>query len=105
MNINPLEFVKNLQQMQDQMQGVQDKLKDLKAEGSAGGDLVKVVINGKMEIEDIKIDPMAVDPRDVSMLEELILSAIEGATGAIKEKIQKEVSTDTLSQMFSGLNT
>jgi len=105
MNINPLEFVKNLQQMQDQMQGVQDKLKDLKAEGSAGGDLVKVVINGKMEIEDIKIDPVAVDPRDVPMLEELILSAIEGATGAIKEKIQKEVSTDTLSQMLSGLNT
>ncbi|MBN2627334.1 MAG: YbaB/EbfC family nucleoid-associated protein [Spirochaetales bacterium] len=103
--MNPLEFVKNLQQMQDQMQGVQDKLKDLKAEGSAGGDLVKVVINGKMEIEDIKIDPVAVDPRDVPMLEELILSAIEGATGAIKEKIQKEVSTDTLSQMLSGLNT
>ncbi len=105
MNINPLDFVKNLQQMQDQMKDVQDKLKDLKAEGSAGGELVRVVINGKMEIEDIKIDPIAVDPRDVPMLEALILSAIEGATGAIKEKIQREVSTDTLSQLFSGMNT
>ncbi len=103
MNFNPMDLMKNLSQMQEQMKDVQEKLKDVKAEGAAGGDLVKVVMNGKMEVEDIKIDPIAVDPRDVAMLEELILSAIEGATQSIKEKIQKEVSTDTLSQMFSGL--
>ncbi|MDC7223858.1 MAG: YbaB/EbfC family nucleoid-associated protein [Spirochaetales bacterium] len=104
MNINPMDLMKNLAQMQNQMKDVQEKLKDVKAEGAAGGDLVKVVINGKMEIESIKIDPVAVDPRDVPMLEELILSAIEGATQSIKEKLQSEVSTDTLSQMFSGFN-
>jgi DNA-binding YbaB/EbfC family protein len=103
MNINPLEFVKNLQQMQDQMKGVQDKLKDVKATGSAGGDLVKVTINGQMEIEDIKLDPIAVDPRDVAMLEDLILSAITGATQSIKEKIQSEVSSDTMADMLKGM--
>ncbi|MDC7220723.1 MAG: YbaB/EbfC family nucleoid-associated protein [Spirochaetales bacterium] len=103
MNINPMDLMKNLAQMQGQMKDVQEKLKDVKAEGAAGGDLVKVVINGKMEIENIKIDPIAVDPRDVTMLEDLILSAIEGATESIKEKLQKEVSSDTISQMFSGL--
>lgn len=104
MNINPLDFVKNLQQMQDQMKDVQEKLKDVKAVGASGGDLVKVTMNGKMEIEDIKLDPIAVDPRDVPMLEELILSAIEGATASIKEKIKDEVSPDSLSSLLSGLN-
>ena len=103
MNINPMDFVKNLQQMQDQMKDVQDKLKDIKATGSAGGDLVKVTINGQMEIEDIKLDPIAVDPRDVAMLEGLILSAIEGATLSIKEKIQSDVSSDTMTNMLNGM--
>lgn len=103
MDINPLEFMKNLQQMQDQMKGVQEKLKDIKAEGSAGGELVKVTMNGQMEIEDLKLDPICVDPRDVSMLEDLILSAIEGATQSVKEKIQSQVSPDQLSQMLGGM--
>jgi nucleoid-associated protein EbfC len=103
-NMNPMDLMKNLAQMQDQMKGMQEKLKDIKVEGAAGGDLVKVVMNGKMEIEDLKIDPIAVDPRDVAMLEDLILSAIEGASQAIKEKLEKEVSSDTLSQMFNGFS-
>lgn len=104
MNINPMELMKNLQQMQDQMKDVQDKLKDVKATGSAGGDLVQITMNGKMEIESIKLDPLCVDPRDVTMLEDLILSAIEGATESIKVKIQSEVSQDTLASMFAGMN-
>ena len=93
-------FNENLSQMQEQMKDVQEKLKDVKAEGAAGGDLVKVVINGKMEVEDIKIDPIAVDPRDVAMLEELILSAIEGATQSIKEKSRKRFPPIPLPRCF-----
>lgn len=101
--MNPMDFMKNLQQMQEQMKGVQDKLKDIKATGSAGGDLVKVTMNGQMEVEDIKLDPLCVDPRDVAMLEDLILSALEGATAAVKEKLQSEAVTGGMGDLFKGM--
>ena len=95
MDFNPLDFVKNLQDMQSKMGDVQEKLKDISAEGNAGGDLVKVKINGQMEITGVTIDPVAVDPRDVKMLEELILSACTSAHINIKEKIKNEMSEMT----------
>lgn len=92
MSFNPMDLMKNLQEMQGKMGDVQDKLKDVYAEGSSGGDLVTVKINGQMEICNIKIDPVAVDPRDVKMLEELIVSACSAATSSIKVKIKDEMS-------------
>lgn len=92
MNINPMDLLKNLQQMQGKMGEAQSKLKELRVEGTSGGDLVKVVMNGEMEVLDLTIDPVAVDPRDVPMLEELIVSAISGASKKMKEKIQQEMA-------------
>lgn len=92
MEFNPLDFVKNLQEMQSKMGDVQEKLKGISAEGSAGGDLVKIQINGQMDVTGITIDPIAVDPRDVKMLEELILSACTAAQNNIKEKIRSEMA-------------
>ncbi len=92
MSFNPLDFVKNLQEMQGKMGEVQEKLKDIEAEGSAGGGLVSVKMNGQMEITGVTIDPLAVDPRDVKMLEELIVSASTAASVKVREKIKEEVS-------------
>jgi len=95
MEFNPLELVKNLQEMQSKMGDVQDKLKNIKAKGSSGGDLVEVEMNGQMEIIGISIDPVAVDPRDVKMLEELIVSSCSAAYANIKDKIKEEMADMT----------
>jgi DNA-binding protein YbaB len=47
MNINPLEFMKNMQDMQSKMGDIQEKLKDVSSKGSAGGGLVEITMNGK----------------------------------------------------------
>lgn len=91
MNFDPMEILKNFQQVQGQMEEMQEKLKDISAQGAAGGDLVKVTLNGKMEMIDIQIDPMAVDPRDVAMLQQLILSAYAGAFEKIQVSIKEQL--------------
>ena len=87
-----MDLMKNLQEIQGKMGDVQAKLKDIHAEGSSGGGLVTVRINGQMDITGITIDPVAVDPRDVKMLEELIVSACSAAGAKIKDKIKDEMS-------------
>ena len=66
---------------------MQENLKNITATGSSGGGLVKVTLNGKFEMVDIQIDPIAVDPRDVKMLQDLIIAATHQATDNIQEKI------------------
>ena len=95
MDFNPMELMKNIQDIQGKMGDMQEKLKGISAEGGAGGDLVKITMNGQMEITSITIDPVAVDPRDVKMLEELIVSASTAAYSKIKEKIREEMSDVT----------
>ena len=92
MDFNPMDMMKNLQEMQKNMGDMQEKLKGISAEGSSGGELVKVKMNGQMEILNVSIDPIAVDPRDVKMLEELIVSACTAAYSNIKDKIRDEMT-------------
>lgn len=91
MDFNPADLMKNISNMQSQMNDVQDKLKDLSAVGSSGGGLVKIEINGEMEVKKVLLDPIAVDPRDIDMLQDLIISAMNNAQSNIKEKIKEEV--------------
>ena len=92
MAIDLSELFKNLQQVQAQMGDIQQKLLNITASGSAGGDLVEVEMNGNFEVLNVKINPVAVDPRDVPMLEELVQSALVSATMKIREKIKEEMS-------------
>lgn len=94
MNLNPMEFMKNMQDMQSKMGDIQEKLKNVTSTGSAGGGLVEITINGQMEVESVKLDPLCVDPRDIKMLEDLIQSAFVAASGNVKEKIKSEVAGD-----------
>jgi len=78
-------LLKQAQKMQQQMMQIQEELEGLEILGEAGGGMVKVTVNGKGEINSLKIDPDAVDPEDVEMLEDTILAAIQDAV----EKAQK----------------
>lgn len=89
-----MEFMKNIQDMQSKMGDIQEKLKNVSSTGSAGGGLVEITMNGQMDVESIKLDPLCVDPRDIKMLEDLILAAFVSASVNVKEKIKNEVAGD-----------
>lgn len=71
--------MKMIQQMQNKMAKIQQELEETQIEGSAGGGVVKATANGQRELQSIKIDPSAVDPEDVEMLEDLVLTAVQDA--------------------------
>lgn len=96
-NINKL--IKQAQKVQAQMMKAQEDLQKKEVEGSAGGGMVKVVLNGANQLVSIKINPEVVDPDDVEMLEDLIVAAHASAM----EKI-KEMSDSTFGNITSGLN-
>lgn len=87
MNFNPFDLLKNPAALKDKLNQMQENLKNITATGSSGGGLVKVTLNGKFEMVDIQIDPIAVDPRDIKMLQDLIIAATHQATDNIQEKI------------------
>ena len=91
--MNPLELLQQAN-LKSNMNELQNQLQALTATGSAGGELVQVVFNGAMEVKSVKIDPIAVDPRDVEMLEQLVASAITDAQNKIKQKIQSQFKPD-----------
>jgi DNA-binding YbaB/EbfC family protein len=95
MNINPFDILKNAQKIQEQMGSFQEKLGAISVTGSAGGGMVEIDLNGKMEVLDIRIAPEAVDPRDVGMLEDLIAAAFTNAMEKIRDVISREVGSMT----------
>ena len=95
MATNPFEMFKQLQGLQSRMGEVQEKLKDIHVTGSAGGGLVTVEMNGQMQVEKVTLAPEAVDPRDIPMLQDLILAAMTDAMDRLKEKIRDEVTQAT----------
>jgi DNA-binding YbaB/EbfC family protein len=94
-----MDIIKNLQNLQSKMGEAQEKLKTLRAVGSSGGDLVMVTIDGTMEVVNLRIDPVAVDPRDVKMLEELVGAAFTDAVRKMREVLQREMT-----QLAGGLD-
>lgn len=92
MATNPFDVFKQLQGLQSRMGEIQEKLKTVRVTGSAGGGLVTVDMNGQMQVEKVTIAPEAVDPRDIPMLQDLILAAVTDAMERMKEKIRDEVS-------------
>jgi len=74
------------------MEQMQGKLETLRASGSSGGAMVEVVINGKMEVQSIKIEPEVVDPQDVKTLEVLIASAFNAAVENMQEQLKEQAA-------------
>ena len=82
---NMQQMLKQVQKMQAEMMAAQESLKDERVEASAGGGMVKVVATGELAIESITIDPAAVDPEDVEMLQDTVLAAVNEALRAAQE--------------------
>jgi hypothetical protein len=86
-NMNDL--MKQAQQMQEQLMQAQAAAAEQIIEGQAGGGVVKVTVTGGLEFKAVHIDPEAVDPDDVAMLEDLVLAAIHDAVAKVNELSQQ----------------
>jgi len=84
-------MMKQVQKMQAEMAKLQEELEDRLVEATAGGGAVKVVATGKKEIKEINISPEAVDPEDVEMLQDLVLSAVNEALNNAEKMVSEEM--------------
>ncbi len=82
-NVN--ELLKQAQRMQEQLMAARAVAEETEVEGQAGGGVVKVRVTGAMAFTGVTIDPAAVDPDDVGMLEDLVLAAIHDATDKVNK--------------------
>lgn len=82
-------------QMQQQMARVQEELAEATVEGSAGGGVVRAVVTGRQELVSIAIDPDAVDPADVEMLQDLVVAAINEALDASRALAEQRLGAVT----------
>lgn len=96
---NMNQMLKQAQKMQEQMVKMQEEIEAKTYEAQAGGGVVKVVVDGKRELQEIIISPEAVDPDDIEMLQDLIVAAVnEGMRKA------QDDSSSQLGSITGGLN-
>jgi DNA-binding YbaB/EbfC family protein len=88
-------FQRMAQQMQQEMLRVQSELAEANVDGSAGGGVVRATVTGKQELVSVKIDPSAVDPTDVEMLEDLVVAAVNDALRASRELAESKMAAVT----------
>ena len=91
MNINPFEVFKNARQIQEQMGVFQEKLSNIQAVGSSGGGMVEVDMNGRMEVQEVRISPELIEGRDREMLQDLTAAAFNNAMEKIREAVNREM--------------
>lgn len=84
-------LLKQAQQMQNEMLQAQEALKDEVVEASAGGGMVKVKITGDLVIQDLSIDPEAVDPEDAEMLAEMVQAAVNEAIRSAQQLAESKM--------------
>ncbi len=92
-------MMKKVQKLQQQMAKMQEDLKQKTVEVSSGGGVIKVVMNGEKQVVSLTIDPSAVDPQDVEMLQDLISAAINESVKKVDDMMASEMG-----KLTSGLN-
>lgn len=100
---NMANLMKQAQRMQAEMARVQDELKDERVEVSVGGGVVKVVMTGELVVDSVTIDPAAVDPDDVAMLQDLITAAVNEAVRQAQDTASKKMAAVTGGMGIPGL--
>ena len=90
-------------QMQQDMARVQAELETLTVDGSAGGGVVKATVTGKQDLVGLVIDPSAVDPADVEMLQDLVMAAVNDALKASRDVAEKRMGAVTAGLRIPGL--
>ena len=91
-------MMKQAQELQNKMSEAQKKVEQLEAEGSSGGGMIKIIIDGKNLVKSVHIDDSLINSEEKEILEDLIVAAFNDA----KEKIQKKIS-DEMSSITGGI--
>ena len=92
-NLN--QMMRQVQQMQAEMVKAQEELKNEVVEASAGGGMVTVKISGDLELKELRIDPEAVDPEDVDMLQDMVQAAVNEAIRSAQERAASKMGAAT----------
>jgi hypothetical protein len=100
---NMNQMMKQVKKMQEQMLKAQEELGNKTVEGSAGGGVVTVTANGHKKVTNIVIKPEAVDPDDVEMLQDLVLTAVNDAIAKAEELANQDLSKFTGGLKIPGL--
>ena len=95
MNMN---MIKQAQKMQQDMMKMQQELQEKEYSAAAGGGVVSATVNGKHELKSLTIDPEAVDPEDVEMLQDMIVAAVNEAMRAADSD-----ASETMQKLTGGL--
>jgi len=82
-------------QMQQDMARIQAELAETEVRGTAGGGVVEAVVTGKQELRTITIDPSAVDPADVEMLQDLVVAAVNDALESSRQLAEQKMAAVT----------
>jgi nucleoid-associated protein EbfC len=86
--MNPLQMMKQAQELQERLQ---KELNTVSAEGSAGGGMVTVVVNGHKHVQKLLIDPEAIASSDVEMLQDMIVAAVNDALRKVDEELKSRL--------------
>lgn len=97
--MNQAAMMKQAQKMQQEMMRMQQELENTNYTAAAGGGMVKAVVNGKHELVDLLINPEAVDPDDVEMLQDMVIAAVNEAMRTADAAAQSNMS-----KLTGGLN-
>ena len=89
------DMVKQAQKVQKQMTELQDKFAEQRFEASAGGGMVKVVVDGKQRLKELKISPEALNEKDITLLEDLIMTAVGEAQKTSEDQMQEAIAKVT----------
>ncbi|HBX22906.1 MAG TPA: nucleoid-associated protein, YbaB/EbfC family [Desulfotomaculum sp.] len=100
---NMAKMMKQVQKMQSDMLKLQEELGERTVESTAGGGVVKVVANGRQEVVSLEIKPEAVDPEDVEMLQDLVLTAVNDALKKAQEMMSSEMGKLTGGMNLPGM--
>lgn len=96
-NLN--QMLKQAQQLQAQMGEMQKRMEEVEVNGSSAGGMVQITVNGKGDLKRIKIDSSLVDPKEVEILEDLIVAAFQDARTKAESQTQEEMT-----KLTGGLN-
>ncbi len=100
------QILSQAQEMSGKLTRVQEELRHRMVSATVGGGMVEATVNGQLELVGIRIDPQAVDPRDVEMLQDLIVAAVSQALARAREMAQSEMQSATgvpIAQLMSQL--
>ena len=97
--MNQMQMVKQAQKMQQELLKMQEELDQATYEAAAGGGVVKAAVNGKRQLISLEIDPDAVDPEDVEMLQDMVIAAVNEAL-----RKAEETASESMSKLTGGLN-